>query len=66
MGFETLLNNRSTTWRQLAEEDRKDLDENKAINLMLSNPTLIKRPVLVHEKEVLVGFKADNYQEKLI
>ena len=65
VGFEKLVNNRSTTWRQLPSDDKDNLNETKAVNLMLANPTLIKRPVLVADSEIIVGFKAENYQEKL-
>lgn len=65
VGFEKLVNNRSTTWRQLPSDDKDNLNEAKAVSLMLANPTLIKRPVLVANSEVIVGFKAEHYQEKL-
>ena len=63
VGWEVLLNKRGTTWRQLPEKDRETVDESKAIDLMLANPTLIKRPVLVHGKQVHVGFKPADYKK---
>lgn len=60
-GWEVLLNRRSTSWRQLAEADRQDLDAGRAKALMLGQPTLIKRPVLDTGDEVLVGFTEDTY-----
>ncbi|MER8704251.1 ArsC family reductase [Mesorhizobium sp. M0323] len=63
VGWEILLNKASTTFRELSEEDRLGLDENKAKALMLANPTMIKRPVLELGDRVLVGFKPDVYQE---
>ena len=63
--WEVLLNKRSTTWRQLAEKDKTDLDANKAITLMLANPTLIKRPVITKGKITLVGFKEADYNKAL-
>ena len=65
VGWETLLNTRSTTWRQLGERDKTAVDADKAISLMLEHPTLIKRPVLIHGKTVLVGFKDTVYQKAL-
>lgn len=59
--WETLLNRRGTTWRQLPEADKEDVDEQKALRLMLAQPTLIKRPVLVNGKQVHVGFKSAEY-----
>lgn len=62
LGWETLLNRRSTTWRQLAEADRQGLDSVRAQALMLREPTLIKRPVLVCDGQAAVGFSEQDYQ----
>ena len=63
VGWEVLLNKRSTTWKQLPDKDKETVDEGKAIALMLTNPTLIKRPVLIQEKIVHVGFKSAEYKK---
>lgn len=65
LGWEVLLNKRSTTWRQLADKDKTDIDANKAVTLMLANPTLIKRPVITKGKTTLVGFNDAEYKKKL-
>jgi len=62
---EKLLNTRSTTWRTLPESDRSDLDENKTRTLLRDHPTLIKRPVLEKDEQVLIGFVAEQYDELL-
>ncbi|WP_018953109.1 ArsC family reductase [Thioalkalivibrio sulfidiphilus] len=61
VGWETLLNRRGTTWRKLPEAVREGIDEKRAAALMLEHPTLIKRPVVEHGKQVLVGFDPDVY-----
>ncbi len=61
VGWELLLNRRGTTWRKLPETVRESIDENKAIQLMLDNLSLIKRPVLITDNTTHVGFKADEY-----
>jgi arsenate reductase len=64
VGWEILLNRRGTSWRQLPPEVREAVDEASAIDLMLKNPTLIKRPVLELDDGALhVGFSADNYEK---
>ena len=63
VGWEVLLNKRSTTWKQLSDKDKETVDEGKAITLMLANPTLIKRPVLTVGKKVHIGFKPAEYKE---
>ena len=58
-----LLNQRSTTWRGLEDKDRDDLDEARAMKLMLQHPTLIKRPVLQLANRIELGFSAEKYAE---
>ena len=50
-----LVNRRSTTWRQLSEEQRQ-FEGDALVELMLEFPTLIKRPVFVTDSIVAVGF----------
>ena len=63
VGWEKLLNTRGTTWRRLSAEDRDGVDARKALLLMQQQPSLIKRPVLAHGKELLVGFDASAYDK---
>ena len=65
VGWEALVNRRGTTWRQLPEAERADLDGDKAVALMLAHPTLIKRPVLVSGDDVAVGFSEADYTKRL-
>ncbi len=60
LGWEAVLNRRSTTWRQIPEADRAGLDEARAVALMAAHPTLIKRPVIDTGTKTLVGFTKDT------
>ncbi len=62
VGWEMLLNRAGTTFRKLPEADRIDLNEGKALALMLEQPSMIKRPVLDLDGRLIVGFKADLYE----
>ena len=64
VSWEVLLNKRSTTWKQLDDPRKDQIDQTLAIELMLANPTLIKRPVLSDASGCMVGFKDTNYQSK--
>lgn len=57
-----LLNKRSTTFRNLSEDQKNSLSEQTMLPLVLEQPTLIKRPVLEHEGTLQIGFKAEQYQ----
>lgn len=61
VGWEVLFNRAGTTFRKLSEKEREGVDEQRAIKLMLAQPSMIKRPVLDVGKRRLVGFKPDNY-----
>lgn len=63
--WQSLLNTRSTTWRQLDDADKQNLDAESATALMLEHPTLLKRPVLEcdddHDNAFVVGFDKTRY-----
>lgn len=61
-GWETILNRAGTTFKKLPEADRADLDQGKAIALMLAQPSMIKRPVVEYEGGLLVGFKLPEWE----
>ena len=72
VGWEPLVNRAGTTFRKLADADKTNLDEQKALALMLANPSLVKRPVLeiaagagAKSRRLLVGFSPDAYAEAL-
>jgi Spx/MgsR family transcriptional regulator len=62
VGWEVLLNRPGTTFRKLPEADRADIDADKAVALMLAQPSMIKRPVLDTGETLLVGFKPERYE----
>ena len=61
VGWETLLNRSGTTFRALPDEAKAGLDQAKAVELMLAQPSMIKRPVLDLGPRRLVGFKPETY-----
>ena len=60
-GWETVLNRAGTTFRKLPDAERENLTREKAIALMLAQPSMIKRPVLEHGGKLLIGFKPEAY-----
>ena len=61
-GWQTVLNRAGTTFRKLPEADRADLDDARAIDLMLAQPSMIKRPVLDLGDRRVIGFKPEVYE----
>lgn len=64
LGWESALNRRSTTWRELPETDKADIDAAKAVRLLVSHPTLAKRPVFEVNGLIFNGF-TDEVRAKL-
>lgn len=60
-----LLNRSGTTFRKLPESDKADLDRDRAVALMLANPSMIKRPVVERGDTVIVGFSPERYAAEL-
>ena len=61
--WQKLLNRRSLTWRKIPEVDRDSMDRERAFELILERPTLLKRPVLEAEKFLAVGFSEKRFAE---
>ena len=61
-GWETVLNRSGTTFRALAEADKADLNGERAVDLMLAQPSMIKRPVLDLGDRTVVGFRPERYE----
>lgn len=64
-GWQVVLNRAGTTFRKLDDAQKADLDQARAIELMLAQPSMIKRPVLDLGDRTLIGFKPDLYAAAL-
>lgn len=66
VGWENLINNRGTTWRKLDDTVKEKInDEETAIELMVMNTSIIKRPVIEKAGKIAaIGFKEEEYVEK--
>lgn len=63
LDWEVLVNRKGMTWRNLTDEQKAAVtDKASALDLMLSNPSVIKRPVLDRGGKFSVGFSADQYR----
>ncbi len=63
--WESVLNRAGATFRALPDEAKTGLNAARAVKLMLAQPSMIKRPVLIAGDRMLVGFKPDQYQALL-
>ena len=54
--IELLINKRSTSWRKLSGREREMERKKDLIELLLNNPTIMKRPIIKTKNKYLVGF----------
>ena len=61
LGWEAVLNRAGTTFRKLPEAEKAGLDAERAVALMLAQPSMIKRPMLVAGNALEAGFRPERY-----
>ncbi|QIM68110.1 ArsC family reductase [Basfia succiniciproducens] len=62
-GWQTLVNKRSTTWRNLDSQIRENLEKHTALSVLAEQPTLIKRPIILQDGIALIGFNIKEYEK---
>lgn len=60
-GWEKVINRAGPTFRKLPEADKQGLTREKAIALAISNPSMIKRPILESGDSIEIGFRPERY-----
>lgn len=60
-GWQALLNRRGSTWRHLPAASKMVADEDRAIALMRAQPSLIKRPLVEADADLILGFDPQRY-----
>jgi arsenate reductase len=65
LGWEALINRAGTTFRKLPDEEKQGLTQKKALELMLAQPSMIRRPIVEAGRRLVVGFKPDAYEKAL-
>lgn len=65
VGIDRLLNTKSAAYRKLDPAQRALLSEGRAIEVMMGDLLLIKRPVLEGAGSLLVGFSPADYDRAL-
>ena len=60
--IEILINKRGTTWRKLSDKEKEIKNKTQAVEIVLDNPTIIKRPVLDVNKKIFIGFSDESYR----
>lgn len=63
LGWDKVLNKSGLTFKKLPDEQKQNLDETKAITLMIAQPSMIKRPIIELNDQIIIGFKIEEYDQ---
>ncbi|MFT2097106.1 ArsC family reductase [Marinomonas sp. 2405UD66-6] len=66
LGWESVINKRGTTWRKLDEETKSSMNNELAVETVINQPSMIKRPLIMANGEIHLGFNSDEYSQKLL
>jgi arsenate reductase (glutaredoxin) len=65
--MDQIINTKGTTFKNLSESEKASIsDKDKAIELIINNTSMIKRPVLESGKDLLLGFKPEIWESQLV
>ena len=60
------FNTSGNVYKEMNLKDKlKNMSEKEQLELLVSNGMLIKRPILISDNFILVGFKENEYREEL-
>lgn len=62
-GWENVINRKGTTWRALPADVREKMTAARAIRAAMENPSLVRRPLVVAGRRIMLGFDADAYEK---
>jgi Spx/MgsR family transcriptional regulator len=67
VSFESLINKKGTTYKKLSEEDKKKMEtENPSLEILASNSSMIKRPIIEFPNgELILGFEPEKILAKI-
>lgn len=66
VSWEDLVNKKGTTWKKLSPEQQAAVvDDTSARKVLLQNNSMIKRPIIESEKDLILGFNEETYNQKI-
>ncbi|MEP3348953.1 MAG: ArsC family reductase [Marinomonas sp.] len=66
LGWESIINKRGTTWRKLDEGTKSSMNNELAVETVINQPSMIKRPLIIANGKIHLGFNSDEYSQKLL
>jgi Spx/MgsR family transcriptional regulator len=64
--WQTLINKRGTTWRKLDDNTKDTMNNSNALAVMMAQPSIIKRPLIIKDDAIILGFNAEDYERQFL
>lgn len=65
--WESLVNKKGTTWKKLTPDQQASATDAKSANILLmGNNSMIKRPIIELNNDIILGFDEGLYAKKLL
>ena len=64
-GMDKVLNTKGTTYRKLSDAQKAQIKQNvdAALDMMVAKPSMIKRPIVVSDNELIIGFDETAFEK---
>lgn len=62
-GIDVVMNKRGTTYRKLGDDQKDAITPETIVSVLSDNTSMIKRPIIVHNDKLIVGFSEAKYSE---
>lgn len=66
LGWGSIINKRGTTWRKLDDNKKETMNNATALETIIEQPSMIKRPLLIKDNDIILGFSAAQYHDRLL
>ena len=65
VGIDKIMNSKGTTYRNLSDAQKAQMiqDVDAALDMMVAKPSMIKRPIVVSDNELIIGFDETAFEK---
>ncbi len=65
VGIDKIMNTKGTTYRKLrdAQKAQMNQDMDAALDMMIAQPSMIKRPIVISDNELIIGFDEAAFEK---
>ncbi len=65
VGIDKIMNTKGTTYRKLSDAQKAQMnqDMDAALDMMIAQPSMIKRPIVISDNELIIGFDEAAFEK---